>query len=67
MVIIIMKVKVISSLNNKKDLQQAINLYLFEEKINSENLIDIKFHTQAFQSNQDIMYDVLIIYEDNIK
>ncbi len=62
-----MKVKVISSLNNKKDLQQAINLYLFEEKINSENLIDIKFHTQAFQSNQDIMYDVLIIYEDNIK
>jgi len=62
-----MKVKVISSLNNKKDLQQAINLYLFEEKINSENLIDIKFHTQAFQSNQDIMYDVLIIYEDKIK
>lgn len=62
-----MKVKVISSLNNKKDLQQAINLYLFEEKINSNNLIDIKFHTQAFQSNQDIMYDVLIIYEDKIK
>ena len=62
-----MKVKVISSLNNKKDLQQAINLYLFEEKINSENLIDIKFHTQAFQSHQDIMYDVLIIYEDKIK
>ena len=62
-----MKVKVISSLNNKKDLQQAINLYLFEEKINSNNLIDIKFHTQAFQSNQDIIYDVLIIYEDKIK
>ena len=65
MVIIIMiKTKIFSVMNDHDILEQKINDFCKSHLITPSRLIDIKFHTQAFQQGRDVWYDALIIYDE---
>ena len=67
MVIIMIKTKIFSVMNDHDILEQKINDFCISHLITPSRLIDIKFHTQALQQGRDVWYDALIIYDEVIR
>ena len=61
------KTKIFSVMHDHDILEQKINDFCISHLITPSRLIDIKFHTQAFQQGRDVWYDALIIYDEVIR